>query len=744
MGEALLSKNQGARFNELLAKLLGYNIGVIVHEIYEHGIDPKALGLRPGPPTDLEAPSAKTLAKPCDFIREAVTERQWDFNYNPKAVIVRPRGPRFNLIQGVFGTVASTRRLAAIMFTDMVGYTASTQTSEARTLELLHELDELIRPLLAAHHGREIKSTGDGFLIEFDSALLATQCAIDIQHRIAKRNAQSGTVPIQIRIGIHLGDVEQRGTDILGDAVNIAARIEPIAEPGGVCVSGAVREQVWNKIADPLEKLPPRTLKGLQISTDIYRVVLPSAAREPSTASTHPNGIAVLPFTNISPDAKDEYFADGLTEELITVLSQLRELRVISRTSVMQFKATTKSVSQIGAELGVASILEGSVRKSGNRLRVAAQLIDAGSDRHLWARTYDRELDDVFAVQSEIAKQVAEALQIELLDPERARLDGRALPRPESYIEYLQGRTRLHSVAEADLRAAQGHFEHAIALDERNASAHAGLSDVHRILGMLYHHRPRPEWEAASREHSARAIELDPSLAEAHASLAFILWDDSEYSAAEREFKLALTLNPSFAWARLWYADLLADEVRSEEALRELLWAEELDPLSPLILGEKIQLLTLLRRLDAADAALEKLGRVENFGLLYHNSRAAICFARGELALCLQEIERMNELIPGLPDLAVGYAAHAALSGNEERARELLRPIEVLPESIRPDSQIAAVYADLGDLDACFRWLDNAVATKRVAPRFWRLDPARAPVRNDPRFPPLLKRLNLA
>ena len=342
------------------------------------------------------------------------------------------------------------------MFTDTVGYTASTQFDEAQTLELLRLQQELVRPLLQAHQGREIKSTGDGFLVEFDSALKATQCAIDIQRRIFERNAEGPHAPIKIRIGIHLGDVVQRGTDILGDAVNIAARIEPTAEPGGICVSGAVREQVWNKVPDKFEKLPPTALKGLQGSMDIYRVVLPWNAHESASTSSTATGLAVLPFANISPDPKDEYFADGLTEEMITVLSQLKDLRVIARTSVTPYKSTSKGVSQIGTELGVSSILEGSVRKAGNRLRITAQLIDVASQAHLWSNMYDRELDDVFALQSEMAKEVAEALKVKLLSRDEARLNQRSPPRPESYLEYLQGRASLRGFTEAEMRAAEG------------------------------------------------------------------------------------------------------------------------------------------------------------------------------------------------------------------------------------------------------------------------------------------------
>jgi len=639
---------------------------------------------------------------------------------------------------------AEARRLAAIMFTDTVDYTAATQTDEARTLSSLRDQQALIRPLLAAHRGREIKSTGDGFLVEFDSALTATQCALEIQRRILEWNSENPLSPIQIRIGIHLGDVVQRGNDILGDAVNIAARIEPMAEPGGISVSSAVREQVWNKIPDKLEKLPPTTLKGLQGSVDIYRVVLPWRARGSSSPGTSATGLAVLPFANISPDPKDEYFADGLTEELITVLSQLGGLRVIARTSVTPYKSTTKGVSQIASELGVSSVLEGSVRKSGPRLRITAQLIDVASQGHVWAATYDRELDDVFALQSEMAKQVAEALKVKLLSPETARLDQRSLPRPESYLEYLQGRTSMHGYAESDMRAALEHFERALSLDERNAAAHAGLADLHRLMGSMYHHVPKPEWEAQSRRHASRAIELDPNLAEAHASLGLILWDDYDFTGAERELKLAIALNPSFAWARMWYANILSDRLRTDEALREFDLAEQLDPLSGLLHAVKLNLLIYLRRMDEAEAQLRKLGQVENFGILYHDGRTSMAVARGDYESLRAEIETLDALLPGRPEVVAAWATYAAATGDTKKARELLRSVEGLPEGILPDSQIAGVYARLGDLDATFRWLENARRSGKLAIQFWRLEPTMAFVRSDPRFEELLRKANLA
>ena len=630
------------------------------------------------------------------------------------------------------------------MFTDMVGYTASTQTDEARTLEMLRSQEELVRPLLDFHHGREIKSTGDGFLVEFDSALKATECALDIQRQFHDRAPPGIAGPMRLRIGIHLGDVVERGTDILGDAVNIAARIEPVAEPGGICVSGAVRDQVWNKVPVPLEKLPTTALKGLQVALEIYRVVLPWTAGESRPANLGPAGLAVLPFANISPDPKDEYFADGLTEELITVLSQLAGLRVIARTSVTPYKSTTKGVSQIGAELGVSSILEGSVRKAGNRLRITAQLIDVGSQGHVWANTYDRELDDVFALQSEMAKQVAEALKVRLVIGEVDRLDRRPLPRPESYLEYLKGRTSLQRLDQASLRAAREHFERAVALDERNALAHAGLADAERILGGVYRHVPQEQWEATSREHAARAIELDPNLAEAHTSLALAFWDDYDYPNAEKEIELAIALNPSLAWARGVHADMLADLARVDDALREFAVAEQLDPLSSFVLGEQFNLLLDVRGPDEAEPLLERIGRADGRGLVYHLARSSLCFNRGDLPAFREEVNHLNELLPGQPEVAVAYAIYAAATGESERARELLKPIEGLAADVRPDGGLASAYARLGDLDACFRWLDAAFEAKKISVRSWRLSPRLSRVREDPRFPALLRKMNLA
>jgi adenylate cyclase len=630
------------------------------------------------------------------------------------------------------------------MFTDMVGSTPLAQANEAEALELRDEQAGLLRPLFARHEGREIKSMGDGFLAEFDSALRAVQCSVDIQQQLHERNSRPHVTPLLLRIGIHLGDVEQRESDIFGDAVNIASRIEPVATPGGICVSGAVYEQVRNKISDRLERLPPTKLKGVEGPIEVYRVVLPWTLPETPASHPMPTGLAVLPFANISPDPRDEYFADGLTEELITVLSQLPGLRVIARTSVMQYRSTPKPVSQIGTELGVTAVLEGSVRKAGNRLRITAQLIDTGTQGHVWANSFDRDLDDVFALQSEMAKHVADALKIRLLPPEEVRLESRRLPRPDSYLEYLQGRTSLHGSSLETTRAARQHFERAIQLDEQNAAAHAGLADLLVTYGAFYRILPEPERRAESRRHAAKAIELDPNLSEAHASLGLVLCEEYDYAGAERELTRALSLNPSSAWARGCYASVLADQGRTEEALREYDLAERLDPLSGIILQSQLGLLIDLRKLEAAEVQLEKLGRVDNFGLLYHNARGNLALAQGREDVYLQELDWLAERAPGRHEPAAAYAIHYARIGDGDAARERLRPLETLPEPSRPDLQIAMTYASLGDLDACFRWLNTAVENRKMSIVPFRFNPLLAQVRDDPRFELLLKRMHLA
>ncbi len=481
--------------------------------------------------------------------------------------------------------VDAERKLAAIMFTDIVGYTALTQSNESLALRLLEKHRELIRPIFSKHRGREVKAIGDSFLVEFDSALDSTNCAVEIQRVLHDYNLSSKEEwRIRLRIGIHLGDVIRAGGDVLGDAVNIASRIEPLAAAEGVCLSEQVYDQVRNKVPFRLIKLERRELKNVAFPIDVYKLELPweEDDMKPGTENDK-HRLAVLPLANISPNASDEYFADGLTEELITTLSQLRGLQVIARTSVMTYKGASKRVSEIGRELEVGSVLEGSVRKVANKIRVTTQLIETATQARIWSSTYDKELDDVFAIQSDIAKRVAEALQVELLAGEEKRIEREPTHDLDAYALYLRGRQLMYDRTERSLNEAQKQFELAFLKDPKFAAAYAGFADCMYLMAQNGNQPGKKKMYDASKAMVAKALELDENLAEAHSTLGGILMAQHEYMRAELEFKIAVSLNPSYAQAHHWYALCLAMLGRFDEAFAEMDLARKTDPFSPVI-----------------------------------------------------------------------------------------------------------------------------------------------------------------
>ena len=330
---------------------------------------------------------------------------------------------------------APRRKLAAIMFTDLVGYSALSQKDEALALELLEEHRQLLRPFFTQHHGREIKTIGDAFLVEFASAVEAVRCAIAIQKALtAHTSVVAPERQIQVRIGLHVGDVVIEENDVLGDGVNIAARIEPLASPGGICLSEDVARQVDNKIDCRLDKLGEKRLKGIKQAVAVYRVVLPwEAGQAPIVPS---RSIAVLPFLDMSQEQEQEYFCDGMAEELIDALIRIKDLRVSARTSAFSFKGQQQDIREIGNKLNVATVLEGSVRKAGNRLRITAQLINVADGYHLWSEKYDRELKDVFAIQDEIAGHIVGALRVMLSESEKRTLEDSPTDSIEAYDYY--------------------------------------------------------------------------------------------------------------------------------------------------------------------------------------------------------------------------------------------------------------------------------------------------------------------
>ena len=637
------------------------------------------------------------------------------------------------------------RRLAAIMFTDIVGYTSLTERNEALAMDLLEEHRKVVRPLLPKHNGREVKTIGDGFLVEFASALEAVRCAFDIQQ--AMRELNSGRPPerqVRVRIGVHVGDVIHSQNDVYGDAVNVASRIEPLALPGGICLSEQVQVQVRNKLEFPMASLGRKELKNVGEPVEVFRVVLPWEQATSESSAYPASRIAVLPFVSFSLDPNDGFFADGMTEEIISTVAGISGLSVISRTSVMGYKGTTKKVDEIGRELKVGSVLEGSFRKAGNRIRVTTQLIEVAGDRHLWAQNYDRNLDDVFEVQSDVAKQVAEALRVKILTPEAERIDRKPTESTKAYSLYLKGRQLWNKRGLQDLREAQEYFEQAVKEDPGFALGYVGIADCIVILRSNF---SVGLGSGREREEAllVKALELDPELAEAHTTRANILSDAGRIGEAVAEFKKAIELKPSYASAHQWYHHALLRQFKWDEALAEIKRAVELDPLSPLInvnysscleilgrtkdarehlqqverlfpnsvavLLEEFFLALRLGRLDEAGAFLDRASRIDPDHLSLLDMQGHYAYLKGDFAKTRERWERAVRIGGGQSSEVRGYGADFAMlywaQGDRAKAMDHLETLKSLPDQPY-DARgykllvLSCAYAGIGDRDNFF------------------------------------------
>jgi adenylate cyclase len=632
------------------------------------------------------------------------------------------------------------RRLTVVMFTDIVGYTPLAQANEAAALRLVKDQEDLIRPLLTEYHGREVKSTGDGLLVEFQSAREASHCAFEIQQRLRERNRRPGATPLIIRIGIHLGDVEDRGSDILGDAVNIASRVEQAAEPGGVCMSGQVFDQIRHKVPFRLEKMPSRDLKGIREPIEVYRIGLAEEGEETSTKSGTYSRLAVLPLVNISPDPKDEYFAEGLTEELISVLSQIQGLRVISRTSVNHYRSTSKPVGEIGRELHVGSVLEGSVRKAGENLRITIQLIDAESDVHRWAKVFDRKLDNVFAIQAEVATETARALSLELLKPEQEAIHRGPTENLAAYDFFLHGVAAFRRLTPEGSDEAIRCFEGAIQLDPNFGLACAYLANT--LLAALGDFRPGSEVLPRTRELVQQALRLEPGSSEAHtASGNLAMQGDQDWVRAEAEFERAIELNPSSSTALSWSGVLLATLQRLDEAKERFRAAIEIDPLWDALTRWFIRIHYELGEFQQARAIAERA--IEDFpGDQWPHTFLGLIYLRtGQSEMA----EREARFLTGTRGVMGNDAAYLLChTGRTEEARSILAEWHKRAETSYVSlPRLARLHAALGEGDAAIELLERDLnGGSRTLWFVYRMEEFDT-IRSDPRFVRMLTALHL-
>jgi len=491
------------------------------------------------------------------------------------------------------GEDRTERRLAAIFAGDIAGYSRLMSADEEGTLrQLKAHRKELVDPKITEHRGRIVKTTGDGILVEFVSVVDAVRCAVDIQRAMVGRNTEVPTDKrIQFRIGINVGDIISDAGDIYGDGVNVAARLEGLAEPGDIMVSRVVYDQVRDKLNFGFEDLGEQTVKNIARPIGVHRVSFADPAeptsgkKSPATAekvvrlSDRPS-IAVLPFSNMSGDPEQEYFADGISEDIITGLSKLRWFFVIARNSSFAYKGKAVDVKRAARELGVRYILEGSVRKGGNRVRITAQLIDAATGKHIWADRYDGDLTDVFALQDEITKNVVAAIEPKLLEAEGLRSQSRSSEDLGAWDLVIRASSLFWRLTKSETEAAIKILRQAIERYPEYGPAHSMLAFVLLISGYLGWSALDQEVQEATKR-AARAAELDDSDPWAHLALGFVAFIRRRTSVAVSEFRRALDLNPNFAAAHGYLGWTLAFDGQCDEAMKHLKEAIRMSPHDP-------------------------------------------------------------------------------------------------------------------------------------------------------------------
>lgn len=527
----------------------------------------------------------------------------------------------------------TTRRLAAILAADMVGFSRLIERDEEGTLTRQRTLmSDIISPEIEAHGGRLFKTMGDGFLAEYASAVDAVSCAGRLQSLVTESQAEiAEDRKIAYRIGINLGDVVIDGDDIFGNGVNVAARLEPLAEPGGICVSAKVFDEVRNQMALSFQDIGQQRVKNISQPIRAYRLMA-SGGESPNLQnadfSVEKPAIAVMPFENRSGDPEQDYFSDGLSEDIITLLSAWRSFPVVARQSSFAYRGQTLDIRQIARDLGARYVIEGSVRKGGNRVRVTAQLIDADSGHHIWADKYDGSLDDVFEIQDEITRRIVAVVEPEMEKAELARAQTERASNLNAWDCYLQGRERLHMLTADDTRIAHDLFEQSIALDPDYSDAWAGLSQSLQRYILLEIAENRQDFTDRAIEAAHKAVSLDPSSAVAHYALASAYIWNNQHQLSIAETRLAVELNPSYSHATLALGNRLDIVGQSAEGIPLLQKSLELHPKDPhghIYFGQLARAYIVAERYEEAlDCLNRSISRRPDYPHTYH--LLAICY----------------------------------------------------------------------------------------------------------------------
>ncbi len=676
------------------------------------------------------------------------------------------------------------RRLAAILFTDVVGYTALMGRDEAAGRRVRARHESLVRTQVERYHGRWIEEKGDESLSVFSSALEAVNCALALQAEL------DGDPELTLRIGIHLGDVTLEDGRVYGDGVNVAARIRPLAEPGGIAVSDAVHDSIKNQPNIKTVSLGESALKNVSAAVTVWAVTGsaglpadgPSATqparwrtgpllvglllaaglaaiwagtrdRSPAEAGSPIRSLAVLPLIDPSASEDEAYFSFGMTEALIAELAKVEGLRVISRTSVTRYEGTKLPIREIAAQLGVDGIIEGSILRSGERVRITAQLIDARTDSHIWAETYDRDLGDVLPLQAGVAREITRQVKLAVL-PEAAVAAGSSRPMSaEAYEAYLKGYYFVNKRTRADTLRALRYFLEVIRLEPDHPLGYSGLADEYSCA-------PTHSWSIAdseiwpsvpsemiarARENAEKAVKLDPLSGAAHNSLALVsTFGDWDFEAAEGEFRRALELTPGNAWANYAYHYLLAFQRRFDESRVYMDKTLALDPLRPEYGMALAELYLWMGDPERSYAAWKEAEEIDPTYPGLHQSVIPWFCGTERHDEALAALLGASDRYPDDPLRLAEVAYCRATAGESDRARELLKQVESLSDTmyVSPVAR-AMVHMGLGERDLALKALEQGIRERDFRAIYLGIDATWDPLRADPRFIKMLERMGL-
>ena len=671
------------------------------------------------------------------------------------------------------------RKLAAIMFTDMVGYTSLMQEDEDKARELVQRHRSLMKPLVEKHNGEVIQYVGDGTFCRFESAKEAVNSALEIQYVLKVEKE------LALRIGIHIGDVVVEGDEVYGDGVNVASRLEPLAEPGGICVSGEVYSLIKNQPDIHVTSGGTKELKNVKDPLDIYfvRVSTGEKSSAPGEAITSEKSIprkfvyagaavialllvavwnlpffslgdrvleasgeirsiAVLPLENLSGDPDKEYFSDGMTEALIANIAKIRLLKVISRTSVMQYKGVRKSLPEIAKELNVDAILEGSVLYAEGEVRITVQLIRASTDEHLWANSYTDKLENIMILQSKIARAVADEVKLTLSPDEELKLSSNKKINPEAHEAFLRGKHFWNKRTGDGIKKALEYFQEAVNIEPLYALAHVGIAESYVLLHQ-YANLPSRETYPKGKAAALKALEIDPNLGEAHIAIAYALtehyWD---WEAAGVEYKKGLELSPNYATGHQWYAEFLTYVGRHDEAKKEIKLAKELDPLSLVILLVESFVYHLSGDIESALRFMDRnIELYPDYGTMYYN-KGDLHLGEGEYEEAAQIWFKAFEIDKVSTEVLDERREAFNLSGIKGLFKVFLES-NLKQEPIN-SYRVAVDYYVLGEYESSLDWFERAIEDRS----FWMIQVKQEPLfsdplfRSNPRFQAILKKMN--